>query len=248
MTIQNKVLALFVTCLLQAASLEAAVPSSVGVFETFSASEKGIEILGTILNNRNTQQNIVLIKKNSSKQTQAISIGSTLTLDESYLLTAVSTEYIEVQGARRKLRLYKYGFAPLAQAKAKVIEQKVEKISGSYKEDGFERIDENIKITEEYRKKVLEKDLPKILMQAAAEAKTDSNGNITGFGIYDIEKDSVFQKIGMIDGDVVKSINGNELNSAAGAIKLLNDSKTASSLNIMIERGGQVIPLNLDVK
>lgn len=247
---RNKVLAISTTVLILVLSFLYAPPLPSAGYDEFAASQKGLEIIGCIVHSSpHENTNVVLLKNIQTKQTFAKQIGSALILDESYSVTAIQNDYIELQGSRGKLRLYKFGFAPVAIAKAKVQEIKVPTtITGSYKEEGFEREEGNIKITEEYRKKILEKDLPKILMQAAAEPKMDANGNILGFALYDIEKDSVYAKAGLSDGDVIKSINGEELNSAQGAIKLLNSLKNANGMNIIIERGGQSLPLNLDVK
>jgi type II secretory pathway component PulC len=220
-------------------------------FVSFSSSEKGIEILGLIIDtNPNPKENnsTVLVKVLKSKKTMAEKIGMVLVLDEAYTITNIQKEFIELQGSRKKLRLYKYGFAArVAVEKEKVIE-KPTRITGSHKEEGFNRDADAIQITEEFRKKILEKDLPKILMEAAAEPKVDANGNVVGFALYDIEKDSIFGKMGLTEGDVIKNINGEELNSAQGAVKLLNSLKGANNVNIVIERGGQSLPLTLDVK
>lgn len=218
-------------------------------YDEFSASQKGVEIIGVIVNNQDSSQNVVLLKNLSTSQTYAKRVGSALILDDSYSITSIQKEFIEIQGASRKIRLYKFGFEPAVVAKPKSFKREVPtKITGTFKEEGFEREDGNIKITEEYRKKILEKDLPKILMQAAAEPKMDANGNILGFALYDIEPDSIYAKAGLSDGDVIKSINGEELNSPQGAIKLLNSLRGASGFNVIVERGGADLPLNLDVK
>lgn len=218
-------------------------------FESYAASQKGVEIIGTILNtSQNANQNVALIKILSSKSTQAKQVGSSITLDDTYTITAVENEYIQLEGSK-KIRLYKYGFTPAESApKESAAEKKAVAITGSYKEEGFEREDNNIKITEEYRKNLIEKDLPKVMMQAAAEAQMDQNGNITGFGLYDIEKDSAYAKAGFVDGDVIKSINGEQLDSAPNAIKTLNSMKSANNISVIIERGGQSLTLSLDVK
>ena len=220
-------------------------------YDEYASSQKGLEIIGNITHSKaHENRNVVLLKNLTSNQTYAKAVGSAILLDDdSYTLMGINKDYIELQSTRRKIRLYKFGFAPAAIAKAKVEVRKVPtSIGGSFKEDGFEREEGNIKITEEYRKKILEKDLPKILMQAAAEAKVDANGNILGFALYDIEPESIYAKAGLADGDVIKSINGEELNSAQGAVKLLNSLKNANGMNIIVERGGASLPLNLDVK
>jgi len=239
-----KVLVLFLAIVVQALSLRGAAPAR--PFDSFSASEKGIEIIGTILNSINPQEDVVLVKDLSSNKTNAQRLGSTML--GSFVLISIQGDFIELQGPQRNIRLFRYGFSPAAKVQQKIVEKAPPSIKGTYKEDGFEREDGVIKMSEDYRKKLLEKDLPKVLMQAGAEAKMDANGNIVGFALFEVEKDSIYAKAGLMDGDVIKSINGEELNSAAGAVKTLNSLKGANDFQVVIDRGGTTIPLSLDVK
>jgi type II secretory pathway component PulC len=248
MTVRPKVLVIFLMLFVQAGLAPFAPGQDSTDYQSLTANDKGIEILGAVLHNSpNQNSNVVLVKVLASNKTFAKQVGSVLILDQAYTITAVADNFMELQGTGRKMRLFKYGFTPAVEVK-KVVEKKPVGIFGSVKEPGFEREDSNIRITEEYRKHMLEKDLPKILMQAAAEPKMDANGNILGFALFDIEKDSIYAKAGLVDGDLIKSINGEELNSAQGTIKLLNSLKNASGVNFTIERDGQSIPLNLDVR
>ncbi len=216
--------------------------------ESFSAAQKGYEILGTILHNSpHEDTNVVLLKNLSNNQTMAKKVGNTIVVSEPYLLIAVNKDFIDLRNASQKLRLYKYGVAPPARNIVKAVEKPVA-ITGSYKEEGFEREGGRVQISQDYRKKILEKDLPKILMQAAAEPKLDANGNIIGFALYDIEKGSIYAKAGLSDGDVITNINGEDLSSPQGAVKLLNSLRNVNDISVTIQRGGQSIPLNLDVK
>ncbi len=218
-------------------------------YDQMAASQKGIQIFGTIVNGLNPNDNVVLIKTLANNQTSAKKVHSSLQLEETYLITIVAQDYMEVVvPGKRKLRLYKEGFVPVVKAK-KVEEKKAPiGITGSFREDGFERDGASMKMTEEYRKKMLEKDLPKIMMQAAAEAEVDANGNVLGFRLEEIENGSMYAKAGLQDGDVIRSINGEDLNSAQGAIKTLNSLRSASSVDFEIVRGGQAIPVKLEVR
>ncbi|MEZ4741781.1 MAG: hypothetical protein R3B45_04935 [Bdellovibrionota bacterium] len=62
--------------------------------------------------------------------------------------------------------------------------------------------------------------MAKILMQATAQPYM-KDGVVKGFQLSQIDPDSIFDKGGFRDLDVVTAINGIELNSAAGAISLL---------------------------
>lgn len=247
----SKIIAAVICFLLTLFSLQGVLAEN--NIQSYPASQKGLEIIGTIIHSAPHQnQNVTLIKIQSSKGTFAKTINSILILgNESYVIKTITENYIELESEApgKKMRLYKFGFVPpLTIEKMTPVPVKPKSLSGKFSEPGFNREEGNITITEEFRKKILEKDLPTILMQAAAEPQMDAQGRITGFGLYDIEKDSIYAKLGLNNGDIIKSINGEELNSPQGAIKLLNSLRNASSVNMIIERGGQNLPMNLDVK
>ena len=217
-------------------------------FESMDASQKGFEILGAIVNTRHAYENIVLVKYRDSNKTAALAVGSVMNLDDNYTILMVQTDYIEVQGSHSKLRLYKYGFTPETTAKPKGLENKPVDIVCKNKEEGFECEGHTITVSRDYVDDKLKHELPTILNQAASEPKLDASGNIVGFGLYDIDPKSIFAKSGIQDGDVIKNINGTDFDSAVGAVKTLNSLRSANEIHILIERGGQTVPLDINVK
>ncbi len=218
----------------------------VGQYEELSADDMGLEILGVITNRQRADENVVLLKDLNTKQTFARRVGWTLILEDPYLITGIATNYFEVQGPR-KLRLFRVGFLPVRTIK-KVEPIVVPVVLGSYRENGFERDRDSITMTEEYRKNLINKELPKIMMQAAAEPEVDPNGNIVGFRLWDIESGSMYQKAGLQDGDLISTINGESLSDVKTTIDVLNSLKTVQSLQFEIIRNGQRIPVNIQVK
>lgn len=60
-----------------------------------------------------------------------------------------------------------------------------------------------------------------------------------GVRLSGIRSDSLFNMLGLKNGDVLKSINGFELNDPEKALGALSKLRTASKLSIDVERGGQ---------
>ncbi len=122
----------------------------------------------------------------------------------------------------------------------------------SYTEDGFERnfdgTSGNVQMTPEYKQKI-KTNLSSILMEAAATPVMEGQA-IIGFKLEEIEKGSMFEKAGFIDGDTVTSINGLPLNSAASAIKTLNSLKNndASDITFAFIRGEQTYEVSVKVE
>ena len=70
---------------------------------------------------------------------------------------------------------------------------------------------------------------------------------IDGFKINKINKNSVFEKIGLKEGDVIKSVNNNVLSSYAEAFKVYNNMENTNYLNIEILRNNELMELNYEI-
>ncbi|MCB0393191.1 MAG: PDZ domain-containing protein [Bdellovibrionales bacterium] len=75
-----------------------------------------------------------------------------------------------------------------------------------------------------------------------------SGGEVQGFRLVDIAPDSIYEKLGLKPGDVIRSVNGEEVNSPAKAIELYNRLKTDTRIAIDIERGGRPETFNYNIE
>ncbi len=64
------------------------------------------------------------------------------------------------------------------------------------------------------------------------------DGVAHGFKLFSIRPDSIYSKIGIQNGDVIKRINGFDLNSPEKALEIYGKLKEASRVDIEIERNG----------
>ena len=64
------------------------------------------------------------------------------------------------------------------------------------------------------------------------------DGKGIGFRIFNIRSGSVFERMGLKNGDVVQSVNGIELTTPSKAIGLLEDMQTAGEIKIDLLRAG----------
>jgi general secretion pathway protein C len=117
----------------------------------------------------------------------------------------------------------------------------------SYREDGYERTGSTIAATRQWVEKALTIDFAKTLQDAKASPNT-VNGEVRGFVLTRIRPDSVYEKMGLQDGDVVCAINGIELNDAARAIQTLNAMRNERKIELCVMRGGTRMNLDLQVK
>lgn len=120
-------------------------------------------------------------------------------------------------------------------------------IGGKYSEEGFERDSNKISMSADFRQKLLTTDFSKVLQDAKAEPVYEG-GELNGFRLTRIRPDSVYEKGGLQNDDIVKEINGVSLVDTAQAIKLLNSLRGANDIEIGIIRGGSKVNVNIQVK
>jgi general secretion pathway protein C len=74
------------------------------------------------------------------------------------------------------------------------------------------------------------------------------DGKPEGFRVSQIKEDSLFKSMGFQNGDVIRSINGQDILSAEDMMKAYNSLKDNSSFSITILRNNQPKTLNLRVR
>ncbi|MBW2630663.1 MAG: PDZ domain-containing protein [Deltaproteobacteria bacterium] len=82
------------------------------------------------------------------------------------------------------------------------------------------------------------KDMGKILTQARIRPYF-SAGKSDGFIINRIKKGSIFQKMGMQNGDIIQGVDGHPIKSPDEMLKLYNGLKSGSAISLNIKRRGK---------
>lgn len=72
-------------------------------------------------------------------------------------------------------------------------------------------------------------------------------GKPAGYRCFQIEKDSIYDKLGMKDDDVICGINGQPVNDPATAFNMLETFKTAPRIELCIKRGNKTMNLVYDI-
>jgi general secretion pathway protein C len=82
------------------------------------------------------------------------------------------------------------------------------------------------------------------LSQLATQARivpSFKNGVANGFKLFSIVPDSLYAKIGIQNGDVIRRINGYEMNSPDKALEIYQKLRDANRIEVEIERRGETI-------
>jgi general secretion pathway protein C len=89
--------------------------------------------------------------------------------------------------------------------------------------------------------------LNEIAMQARI-VPAFKDGQAQGFKLFSIRPDSLYTKIGIQNGDVIKRINGNDINSPEKALEIYSKLRDASRIDIEIERNGNPLRKTYNVR
>lgn len=74
------------------------------------------------------------------------------------------------------------------------------------------------------------------------------DGVAQGFKLFSIRPDSIYSRIGIQNGDVIKRINGYDLNSPEKALEIYSKLKEASRIDIEVERNGAAVRKTYNVR
>jgi general secretion pathway protein C len=74
------------------------------------------------------------------------------------------------------------------------------------------------------------------------------DGNPHGFKLSEIQPDSIFQQIGLRDGDILTGVGGQNVGDPAKAIQLLSGLRNQSSISLTVVRGGQPVQFQYSIR
>jgi membrane-associated protease RseP (regulator of RpoE activity) len=204
-----------------------------------------LQLLGTVTGGK--YGGVALIKSRTSNKVEAIRLGGKV-FDFG---TLTGVEYKAVV-----LKDKKGGLVRLSTKLGGTLMQTIPNASKTtdvvatgdrYSEEGFQRVGNKTEVDSRYKDRIINQELPKVLMQASSEPVMNGN-EIKGFRLFQLEKGSIYEKLGIQDGDVVTEINGVPLNNVAKTVQFLNGLKTENNVTVSVVRNGQPTQLELSVK
>lgn len=203
-------------------------------------SELDIKILGIIYGGSPTSGAVTLQNRSSGQITTFLAdefvTGDAqlkeILQDRIIVFRNSRLEYIEVEQPPDSKKQRRRGRSVGVKTVAPISKSGLDKFS----EPGFERSGNEITLSSDYRKKLLTADFTKVLQDAKAEPNL-VGGELDGFRLTRIRADSIYEKSGLQNGDVIKEINGVSLVDTAQTIKLLNSLRSAAEIEVRINRG-----------
>ncbi len=74
------------------------------------------------------------------------------------------------------------------------------------------------------------------------------DGKPDGLLLSHVQQNSIFKEMGLQNGDIVKGVNGKEIQSVDDALKFYDNLKSSSSVELQIERQGQQQSINYQIE
>jgi general secretion pathway protein C len=117
-----------------------------------------------------------------------------------------------------------------------------------------QELDRGIKRLSEYRYEIKRGTLESVLGNLALLSRSARivpemrGGKPAGFRLFAVRPDGPFAKIGLQNGDVVASINGLEMTSPEKALEVYGKLKSASHLDLGLERNGQKVASDYTIR
>ena len=200
---------------------------------------------------------IAIVENDAKKTINSFMVGDSLTKDaivkeihRQRIIVDRSgrLEYLEVQSeALTRSRRKKKAAVTTAAANLTEAPLATEPPPQNFREDGFERKDRDMTMTQTYRQKLLTVDFTKVLQDAKATPNM-VDGELKGFVLNRIRKDSIYEKAGFQNEDIVMEINGVPLTDTAQAIRLLQSLRNESEVEVRGVRGGAPLKFTLNVR
>lgn len=89
--------------------------------------------------------------------------------------------------------------------------------------------------------------LPQLLSQARA-VPYFRNGQSIGMRLFAIRGGSMYEKLGLKNGDIILAVNQNSLSDPAQALKLFEQLKSERSISVKLERNGQAKDMQYTIR
>ena len=189
---------------------------------------------------------MAIIRDTEQKSAGAYSIDG-LIRDATITDIAETRVDLDVQGRKEYLELFDKGPAPRRAAAAAAAAAPSGDPLAAELQKGVKKTGEH---TYEVQRGTVDSLLNNMsaLSRAARIVPEIKDGRSAGFRLFSVRPDGPFAMIGLQNGDVISAINGLEMNSPDQALMVYTKLKSASHLSVGLERNGQKITKEYNIR
>ncbi len=191
-------------------------------------------------------QSYATIVDTTTQQQGSYSIGDAMPGAKGGKIKLIHFKFVDFENEGRTERLVLVGAqAPVTVAVEVPTDNKDEMTAAI--DSGIKKINDT---TFDVDKALLDKILanPMAVSKGARIVPAMKNGKPEGFKLYAIRADSLYGKLGLVNGDTLNSINGFELTSADKALEAYTKLREATALQVDITRHGDSTKLTYNIK
>ena len=207
-----------------------------------------ISLIGVIVSKDNSSS-VAILKNEKTGTIRMLSIGEKI---QDLKLIRVFENRIILQRGEKTFQIF-LGRSNLTRV-AKKIQKESDEISATdQKVDLSESNQLNNKESSQLNNNLIKKEFIRTEVQKRIEAEwplilketrfipNNINGKIRGFKITKFPEKTILSEIGIRENDVIKEVDGNELNDFATLFELFNKFREKNRFEVMIERNGKLI-------
>ena len=204
-------------------------------FDSQALASERFLVIG-VIHSKDAGESVALVKDTRTSKTSAVREG--MNFDRDTRIVSIGEKKVELETSGRKLILRVGGGSEYKSTgrRSAIASNPEITVKGS-----------TVRISATYRDHLVKNELAKILMEAAAVPQFDG-GQLRGFKLWDLEPDSIYEQVGFQNGDIVTSINDQELIDVGSTIRLLQTLKNESNASVTIERRGKSQTLEIHVE
>lgn len=199
------------------------------------------ELLGTVVYS-NSKYSAALIKDRSSNAMRYFSIGESILGAQIMKIERFRIiiqnqgrlETMELQSAKSQLS----SLSPVSRPSSR----------SETKDVAFEEIGPGRYLIPESSINDLMSNLPQIMRDARAVPNIGSDNRIDGFKMLEIKPKSIYEKIGLQNGDIVRRINDEDLNSVEKGMSLFTALRNEKTISIDIDRNGSRLNYTYEIR
>jgi len=195
-------------------------------------SKLNIRLLGTVVAG---DRSAAVVSLNGASKQQVFFIGERL--QAGVELDAVEVDAIVVlhQGKHERIVLNKDAPLQSVGLKSPISAPPVRALGGMHRQMNRRYLNKQVR------------NFPKLLSQARVVPHFNQ-GKSDGFEIKEIVPGSLYEKVGLQNGDVIRKVNGQEVKSAEQAMAMYQALQNATAIDLEIGRAGTIVPIHYDIQ
>ena len=204
-----------------------------------------LELLGTVVNVRGGRSFAII--QNSSTREQQLYFAGDPVVDGVTLLSVGRNRVVLLRDGRHEVlekAEERAAAPPLRRPGARAVRSVRKQATGGIT---VRKVGDNSYVMDRREVDGVLQDFSKLLTQIRLVPHF-SNGKPDGFKVFNIRPNSLFMKLGMVNGDIIKRVNGLEISGPEQALQMFQQLKDENRITLVIERFRKNLTLQYDIR